>query len=180
MAWNREHAGGVAAAPVAAIDWSVAAMAEATGRVAWAWDASRAAAAVGESVWWITLIDATLVRYHPRDYEITLAKRPPAHRLQLEETLAGLRYVRNLLGCSTDPAELIMSGDSGGWRWRPLPRPALTGMSPRARKWETARYEAYQARLADRDVAGVFAQCAEFLDEAASGKSAGAGRAASG
>ena len=172
MAWNREHVG-VAAAPVAAIDWSVTAMAEATARVAWAWDLPRAAAAVSESVWWITLIDATLVRYHPRYYENTLARRTRARRRQMEETLAGLRYVRNLLGGSNDPAELICpaDGDGGRWRWRALPAPTLTGMQPRARTWETTRYEAYQLRLAGRDVTRIFASCAEFLEEAAGGMS---------
>jgi hypothetical protein len=172
MAWNREHVG-VAAAPVAAIDWSVTAMAEATARVAWAWDLPRAAAAVSESVWWITLIDATLVRYHPDDYENTLARRPDAPRRQLEETLAGLRYVRNLLGHSHDPATLIYPADGdgvrGGWRWRALPEPALTGMQPQSRMWEMTRYEAYQSRLAGGDVARIFASCGEFLEEAAAG-----------
>ena len=65
---RREHAG-VAAAPAVAIDWSVTAMTEATGRLAAArdWDPPRLAAAVAEAVWWVTLVDATLVRYLPRD-----------------------------------------------------------------------------------------------------------------
>jgi hypothetical protein len=81
MAWNREHAG-VAAAPAVAIDWSVIAMTEAAGRlaVAGAWDLHRVAAAVGETVWWVTLVDATLVRYHPRDYETALASKEVRRR----------------------------------------------------------------------------------------------------
>ena len=64
VTWNREHAG-VAAAPAVAIDWSVTAMTEAAGRLAAArdWDPARLAAAVAEAVWWVTLVDATLVRY---------------------------------------------------------------------------------------------------------------------
>ena len=175
MAWNREHVG-VAAAPTAAIDWSVAAMSEAAARLALAgsWELSRMAAAVGEAVWWVVLVDATLVRYHPRDYESALGGMPPARRQETEETLAGLRYVRNWLGGSANPAELIRPARDGdprggatGWQWRSLPEPELAAMQPRARTWEMTRYRAYQARLANGDVARVFACCTEFLEEAA-------------
>jgi hypothetical protein len=120
------------------------------------------------------LVDATLVRYHPHDYENALAGKPPARRRETEETLAGLRYVRNRLGCSTDPTELIRPAHGGdprggatGWQWRSLPEPELAAMQPRARTWEMNRYRAYQAQLADRDVARTLACCTEFLEEAA-------------
>jgi hypothetical protein len=183
MTWNREHAG-VAAAPIAAIGWSVTAMSEAAARLALAgpWDLPRAAAAVSEAVWWVTLVDATLVRYHPRDYDSALADKPPARRREIEETLAGLRYVRNQLGCSADPAEFIRPAHGGdprdcgaaGWQWRSLAEPELATMPPRTRTWETTRYRAYQARLADHDVARTFACCTGFLEEAASGAPAAA------
>jgi hypothetical protein len=171
MAWNREHAG-VAAAPAVAIDWSVIAMTEAAGRLAAAgsWDLHRVAAAVGETVWWVTLVDATLVRYHPRDYESALAGKT-VRRRKTEGTLEGLRYVRNQLGKSVDPAEFVCPavGDSGagGWVWRPLPEPGLEGLAARSRHWELSRYQAYQGRLAERDIARTFARCAEFLAQAA-------------
>jgi hypothetical protein len=103
MAWNHEHAG-VAAAPAVAIDWSVTATTEAARRLAaaGAWDLPRLAEAAGETVWWVTLVDATLVRYHPRDYENTLASRA-VRRRKTEETLEGLRYVRNQLGMDARP-----------------------------------------------------------------------------
>ena len=170
MAWNREHAG-VAAAPAVAIDWSVTAMTEAAGRLAapGAWDLRRAAAAVGETVWWVTLVDATLVRYHPRDYERALASKA-VRRRKTEEALAGLRYVRNQMGRSVDPAEFVCRAagyDSTAWAWRALPEPRLGGLTPRARQWELSRYRAYQARLAGRDIARTFARCTEFLEQAA-------------
>jgi hypothetical protein len=198
MAWNREHAG-VAAAPAVAIDWSVTAMTEAAGRlaVAGAWDLHRVAAAVGENVWWVTLVDATLVRYHPRDYERALASKD-VRRRKTEGTLAGLRYVRNQLGKSVDPAEFVRpaaaSGDSvasdnsvdgdgdgdgddgaSGWTWRPLPEPMLGGLAPRGRQWELSRYHAYQERLAERDIARTFVRCTEFLAQAAGLVSRGSG-----
>jgi hypothetical protein len=170
MAWNREHAG-LAAAPAVAIDWSVTAMTEATGRLAVArgWELPRLAAAVGEAVWWVTLIDATLVRYHPREYEKALADRD-VRRRKTEDALEGLRYVRNQLGRSADPAGFISPPDDGvaAWTWRPLPEPQLDELTPRARQWELSRYRAYQARLAGRDIARTFARCAEFLAGAAS------------
>jgi endogenous inhibitor of DNA gyrase (YacG/DUF329 family) len=170
MAWNDEHAG-VAAAPAAAIDWSVAAMTEAATCLSRAgtWDLPRIAEAVRDAVWWVTLVDATLVRYHPRNYQGALADRN-ARRQETEQTLEGLRYVRNQLGRSIDPADLISpaAGDSAaGWTWRPLPHPDLAGLGPRARKWELSRYRAYQAQLAGHDIAATFTWCAEFLALAA-------------
>jgi hypothetical protein len=171
MAWNREHAG-VAAAPAVAIDWSVTAMAEAARRLgfAGAWDLPRLAAAVGETVWWVTLVDATLVRYHPRDYEKALASKD-VRRRETEETLEGLRYVRNQLGKSASPAGLVSPAAGGDgtttWTWRPLPEPDLTGLGTRARQWELSRYRSYQARLAGHDIAPTLAGCADFLAHAA-------------
>jgi hypothetical protein len=174
MAWNREHAG-VAAAPPVAIDWSVTAMAESARRLAVAggWDLPRLAAAVGEAVWWVTLVDATLVRYHPRDYEKALAGKD-VRRRKTEEALEGLRYVRNQLGRSADPARFVRPAGDGttAWTWRPLPEPQLGQLAPRARRWELSRYRAYQARLADRDIARTFARCADFLARAAGRASA--------
>src|ERR1700722_15390689 len=135
MAWNREHAG-VAAAPAVAIDWSVIAMTEAAGRlaVAGAWDLHRVAAAVGETVWWVTLVDATLVRYHPRDYEKALADKD-VRRRQAEEAIEGLRYVRNQLGKSADPAGFIhLACGDGARTWEAMPEPGLAALAPRARR----------------------------------------------
>jgi hypothetical protein len=170
MAWNDEHAG-VAAAPAAAIDWSVTAMTEAAAGLSRSgeWDLPRIAEAVGDAVWWVTLVDATLVRYHPRNYEGALADRS-ARRRETEQTLEGLRYVRNQLGKSVDPTDLICpaTGDStASWTWQPLPRPDLAGLGHRARKWELSRYRAYQARLAGHDITATLTWCAEFLALAA-------------
>jgi hypothetical protein len=183
-AWNTERSG-VAAAPLAAIDWSVTAMTEAARRFAWAgtWDLPRAAAAVGEAVWQITLVDATLVRYHRQDYENTLACLSPARQRKTEEGLAGLRYVRNRLGspdCPADPAEFIRPGrgtqdgsDDSTWTWKPLSEPSLKALPASARDWEISRYRSYQDRLAGRSIARIFTRCADFLQQAAAAPSAG-------
>jgi hypothetical protein len=171
MAWNREHAG-VAATPAVAIDWSVTAMAESVSRIATAsaWDRSQVATALGETVWWITLLDATLVRYHPHAYDSALTSKT-VRRHKTERTLAGLRYVRNELGRSTDPVVLVQRGPAGGkadWTWRALPEPDLGGFAPRARRWELDRYLAYRERIAGRDITSAFTRCARFLALAAS------------
>ncbi len=169
MAWNREHAG-VAAAPAVAIDWSVTAMTEATARLTTAtWELPRVAAALAETVWWVTLVDATLVRYHPRDYQTALAGNVTRRR-EIEESLEGLRYVRNQLGSSADPAGFIgvpHGAPAAAWAWNPLPEPDLSTLSPRARQWELSRYRAYQARLAGYGIGHTFARCTEFLTRAA-------------
>jgi hypothetical protein len=190
MAWNTERSG-VAAAPLVAIDWSVTAMTDAASRFTWAgtWDLPRTAAAASETVWWITLVDATLVRYHRRDYETTLAAQPAERRRKTEETLAGLRFVRNQIGCSVDPAEFIRRPDDVGgrasanakaWVWRPQSAPSLKALSVSSRDWEMSRYRSYQARLAGRDVTSAFARCALFLEQAAAAASAGETRPAGG
>ncbi len=137
-----------------------------------AWDLHRVAAAVGETVWWVTLVDATLVRYHPRDYQKALADKD-VRRRKTEGTLEGLRYVRNQLGKSVEPDEFVGDDGAGGWAWRPLPEPALEALAPRARQWELSRYHAYQERLAGREIARTFARCTEFLAQAAALVSSG-------
>ena len=91
-------------------------------------------------------------------------------RRKTEQTLEGLRYVRNQLGRSVDPAESRLPRrrrHGTAWAWRPLPEPGLGGLGSRARQWELSRYHAYQARLAGRDITRTFAWCTEFLAQAA-------------
>lgn len=188
MAWNRER-GGSPAAPVVAIDWSAAAMAETVERFGRAgdWEESRVAAAVSETVWWITLVDATLVRYHPADYETMMSRLGPGPRRTTERTLEGLRYVRNQIGWEADPAAMISRDAAGSpeaaWIWSHLPPPELADAEDRTRDWELRRYRAYQLCIAGRPVAAVFGCCASFLERAASvavareAASAGAGHA---
>ena len=80
-AWNREHMGDPAV-EASALQWSVTAMSEAAGRLAGVrvWDRPRALAAIGEAVWWITMVDATLVRHYPDAYDSVMAgqARPSA------------------------------------------------------------------------------------------------------
>jgi hypothetical protein len=167
-AWNREHLGDPAV-DASALTWSMAAMSEATARLpaVKAWDQPRALAAIEEAVWWITMVDATLVRHHPGAYDTVMAARTPAERQRIAAALAGLRFVRNWIGRGARLDEIIEVGAGSRritrWTWKPIPEPALAGLAPRAQAWELARHRAYRARLAGHTIGETFRQAVTFL-----------------
>ena len=180
--WNREHLGDPAV-DASALTWSMAAMSEATARLpaVKAWDREQALATIGEAVWWVTMVDATLVRHHPGPYDTAMAARTPAERGLIAESLAGLRFVRNWIGREAPLGEVIDAGAGSrritGWTWKSLGEPALAGLLTRAQAWELARYRAYRARLAGHAIGETFGQAVTFLTltgaTAASGTDAG-------
>jgi hypothetical protein len=172
-AWNRDHVGDPGA-EASALLWSITAMTETTQRLPGVkvWDRPRALAAVGEAVWWITLVDATLVRHHLQAYDRATAAWTRAERQLIEQTMAGLRFVRNQIGGEADIAGFIEPGDMGpgarerpitSWTWRPVPEPALARLPPRGQVWEAARYRAYQAQLAGHEIGESLARAAALL-----------------
>jgi hypothetical protein len=177
-AWNRENAR-PQPAQATALNWSITAMRDVTGRLwrARAGDQARAVAAVSEAVWWVTIVDATLVRHHPDAYDQVLASHtPPPQRQLLEDTLAGLRFVRNQMGQHRDPADFVCPapgrprGDKdriAAWIWKSLPEPPLASLPPSGRAWERERYRAYQAQLAGHPIGDTFGRAAAFLKRAA-------------
>ena len=70
-------------------------------------DRPRAFAVISEAVWWVTIVDATLMRYHVEAYEAVMATRSPAERRLTEGTFGGLRFVRNQMGYYVDQADFI-------------------------------------------------------------------------
>ena len=175
MAWNREKVGDPAV-KMRALQWSISAMSDTTERLARVstGDQPRAFVLIGEAVWWITIVDATLVRYHlVGAYDAVLADQTPAGRLLIEGTLAGLRFVRNRIGDEVDLDEFIDPGPPGsgagegrvtGWTWKSVPEPALASLPPRARSWEMTRYRAYQAQLAGHTIGEIFGRAVAFLE----------------
>jgi hypothetical protein len=175
VAWNRRT---ISYPPgeASALDWSFAAMVETIDRLPRvnAWDGARAITVIGEAVWWVTIVDATMVRYHPDAYDQVLGGA--RDRDAIEQTLAGLRFVRNHMGHDIDHVDFVKaasgrrsaaSGQTGSWTWHRLECPALGTMPPRAQEWELDRYQAYQHQLADRPVAEAFGRARDFLAQAA-------------
>ena len=173
VAWNRLHAS-VPLAEGGALGWTITAMGETTDRLlrARSSDQPHAFAAISEAVWWVTMVDATLVRYHPEAYDAALARYSPPRRRVVEGTFGGLRFVRNWMGYHMDHADFVRpqpSRDSPGaglvaaWTWRALPEPVLCLLSERAQEWEMTRYRAYQARLAGKPIGETFTRAVAFL-----------------
>jgi hypothetical protein len=169
VAWNRLNASGPPAVGDA-LDWTITAMRDSIDRLlrARGWDQPHAFTAVSEAVWWVTMVDATLVRYHPDAYDGVLAGHGPAEREVIEGTFGGLRFVRNQMGYYLDHADFIKPGAAAiaSWTWRPLPEPGLDSLPARGQEWELTRYREYQARLADRPVGDTFRRAATFLGRA--------------
>jgi hypothetical protein len=188
VAWNRENVspdkrggagwGGQHASDPqtqeSALAWSLIAMRETADRLGkvQARDRPQAFAVIGEAVWWVTIVDATLVRYHPEAYDSALTSLPCPQRLVTEGTFAGLRFVRNRMGYYADHSDFIQpcagaDGDRDApitdWTWKTLPAPRVETMAPRGKAWEISRYQAYQDRLAGHTVGETFQRAAAFL-----------------
>jgi hypothetical protein len=174
VAWNREKVGDPAV-KVNALQWSITAMSDTAERLAsvQARDWPQAFALIGEAVWWVTIVDATLVRHHAEAYDAVMADQTPAQRRLIEGTLTGLRFVRNRIGDEVDLDELIEPGAPGpgagdgpvtGWTWKSVPEPALASLPPRARSWEMTRYRAYQAQLAAHTIGEIFGRAVPVLE----------------
>jgi hypothetical protein len=177
VAWNRDHLRD-AAAEDRALDWSIAGMRDVTERLSLdrPADAAGAFAAVAEAVWWVTIIDARLVRQYTDLYDDVLAAHAAVRRPVIEGTLAGLRFVRNTMSFPGEQAEFIKppadpGGDGGvlaAWMWQRVPEPDLGPLPATLRPWEAIRYRAYRAWVADRTVGEVFGRAAAVLNLAAS------------
>jgi hypothetical protein len=123
---------------------------------------------ISEAVWWVTMVDATLVRYHPDAYDAVLAGHEAAERRAIEGTFGGLRFVRNQMGYYLDHADFIQPGRGAiaAWKWRSMPEPGLDSLPARGQEWEMTRYREYQAWLAVQPVGDTFRCAAAFLRRA--------------
>jgi hypothetical protein len=174
VTWNRENAssGSTGDTP---LSWSITALEDTTTRLckARAMSLPEALAVISEAVWWVTLVDATMVRYHHDIYDRTLAQMAPAERRAAEGILAGLRFVRNTMGYYVDPADFIQpqpgrrNGDAPvpEWKWRRVDAPVSTPLAQRAKAWEAGRHMQYRAHLAGRPVGDTINQATVFLTQ---------------
>jgi hypothetical protein len=171
--WNRVQLTD-AIAEERALEWSLTGMHDVIERLAVHHPANDAAAfeAVGEAVWWVTIIDARMIRQYMELYDTVLAAYPPAQRAVIEGTLTGLRYVRNQLGEDHRPGRFIEPPAPAGpaetmtadWRWVHRPEPDLTELLVHGQPWELTRYRAYEQWLAGNSMAAVFQRAGDFLD----------------
>lgn len=173
VAWNRALTG----EPVvgySALEWSVPEMRDAIRRLALASgsDQETAFATISDAVWAVTIVDAAMVRYHPDVYDRVLDGETPAQHQLIEESLAGLRFVRNqmrdqaVLAEFVQPAGVVDPAGPAGvlhWTWRSVTGPQLPRRLPRARTWQAARHRAYQMQLAGHPVGEVFERAEAFL-----------------
>ena len=176
MDWNWEKLSDPAA-EASALQWSVTAMSDAVDRLPQVrpWDRERAFTVISEMVWWVTIVDATLVRYHPETYDTLMADQGPAGRQVVEGTLAGLRFVRNRMRSighdgfilpragRAEPGPGAGVGPITAWTWKAVPQPVLAALLPRGQEWEKTRYRAYQRYLASRTVGDTFGRATAFL-----------------
>lgn len=139
-------------------------------------DRRRALTAISEAVWSITIVDAALVRHLSPAYDAAAAELTGAQRQVTEETLAGLRFVRNQIGQKVDLGDLVgprtpdaAASPATDWVWKSVPRPDLASRSSRAQAWETRRYRAYQAQLAGHTVGDCVDRAVAFLHRIAAG-----------
>ncbi|HEY2298535.1 MAG TPA: hypothetical protein VGH43_12455 [Jatrophihabitans sp.] len=124
----------------------------------------------------MTMLDAALVRYHPNVYDDTLDRLSHADQALTEETLAGLRLVRNRVAEPGDLARFVDSGTTDSepltgqitsQRWKAVPARSSGSQSNSAQAWELARYRAYQNRLAGTAIGDTFDRSTTFLLAAA-------------
>jgi hypothetical protein len=174
IAWNRVNASGQLTGD-SALTWSVFALEENVERLckAEAMNLPEALAVISEAVWWVTLVDATMIRYHHDAYDHALAGLDPAERKATEGTFTGLRFARNCMGHYVDPADFIqpqqdsLGGDApvASWTWRQIPAPVSAALPQRTQTWETGRHLHYRVYLADRPVGETIDRAAEFLTQ---------------
>ncbi|HET7015896.1 MAG TPA: hypothetical protein VFI65_18385 [Streptosporangiaceae bacterium] len=174
IAWNRRNA--LDPAADGTLPWAVTAMRAATSRLLAATTSDPASAfmVVTEAVWWVTLVDATLVRYHQAAYGRLLARHDDNERQTIEDTFAGLRFVRNQMGREPEPGDLICPPRQlsrpgrrvAEWTWAPVCKPVIAAQPGPGQKWEHARRRSYQAQLSGHPIGITFTQAAAFLQQA--------------
>jgi hypothetical protein len=186
VAWNRLNTGAPGTGDDV-LDWSVTALRDTTDRLlqARSLDGPACHALISEAVWWSTMVDATMVRYHQDAYAAALARRDAAARRVIEDTFGGLRFARNRMGIKAAPEDFLeppasISGRPdervANWTWKHVPEESLSDLAPQAKEWEQARHRAYQAQLAGQPVGDTFSRATSFLRETA-GRGLAPGRA---
>ena len=113
-----------------ALDWSITAMLAAINRVNMisAVNTDKAFAAIGEAVWWITVVDDNLRSRYGKAYAVAEKGTVPNPR----DTMRGLRSARNRICHEVEITDFIESiasrpdlgdGRITAWAWQSVPPP---------------------------------------------------------
>jgi hypothetical protein len=143
--------------PDAGLNWSLAAMNDATDRVNKipATDLPRAFGAIGEAVWWITIVSDRLRKKYGEVYRQTLG---PSASSTADQVL-GLKSVRNRIGHAVDLVEFVSpivsrpdrgDGRITAWTWQHVPPPARgDDMNDRVYQWALKCHQAYELAVVE-------------------------------
>jgi hypothetical protein len=174
VTWNRHNVGSRVTGDTP-LSWSVVALEDTASRLCKAGPIRlpEALAVISEAVWWVTLVDATMIRYHHDAYDRTLNALGSAERKVTEGTFTGLRFVRNNMGYHVDPADFIQPQQDGSgadaqvaaWTWRPVPAPPSLSLPPPARAWKADRHLHYRRYLVGRPVGETVNRGTVFLTQ---------------
>ena len=150
--------------PLISLSWSVDAMVDAIDRVnkVEAGEPDKAFAAIGEAVWWTTVVNDTLHQRHEAAYELAMSLTTPP----IEDAITGLRSVRHRIGHEVDFFDLVEpaasrpdpgDGRVTAWCWKHIRPPT------RRRQVDIQQHHAYEDALAGRNVVEGFTAASLFL-----------------
>jgi hypothetical protein len=138
-------------------------------------DPARAFAAIGEAVWWITVVRDSLRNADPQKYQRALELTTP----NPAATLLGLRSVRNRIGHEVDLADFIYpiasrpnpgDGRITAWAWQHVAPPSREGLTDRQYEAALKAYQAYETAVVEDGQGGnivyTFGLVTGFLDQA--------------
>jgi hypothetical protein len=133
-------------------------------------DLPKAFAAIGEAVWWITIVNDSLKHGHENEYTTAVRLTSPSP----SETLDGMRSVRNRIGHEVDlvdfvyPAATRDSSPDGritAWAWRSVAAPTRGKRSENEHARDLKLHKAYEAALAGQNVIQAFTLATGFFDQ---------------
>lgn len=122
---------------------------------------AEAFAAIGEAVWWITVVDDNVKARHGKAYRRAERATTP----NPTETMRGLRSARNRICHEVEVVDFIApfgsrldrgDGRISAWAWQSVP-------PPRAAR-DLAGHRAYESALAGQNIVYTFGVATGFLD----------------
>jgi hypothetical protein len=143
-----------------ALTWSARAMQDATERVnkISGFEPDRAFAAIGEALWWTTIVDDELQRHHVDGYNAATKSFKGGNPPYPADILLGLRSVRNRLGHEVEPYDIIRpiservdpgDGRITAWQWQHIPPPSADGRTRGQRDYDLRAHDAYERAVVD-------------------------------